>query len=101
MLKNKKLSTTHEILEDKKICSYCGKECKKESEFEGRHETDYFSCDCEGAKLELELAKTTWETNLRLQDLMREGDKILNKRRYKDDLRKAKKALKNKYSIED
>jgi hypothetical protein len=32
---------------------------------------------------------------------MREGDKILNKRRYKDDLRKAKKALKNKYSIED
>ena len=101
MLNNKKLNTTHEILEGKRICSYCGKECKKESEFEGRYENDYFSCDCEGARLEIELAKTTWETELRLQDLMLEGDKILNKRRYKDDLRKAKKALKNKYSIED
>ena len=89
------VQTKHEEIFSEKICSYCGKTCRHEYEIEDYERYDYYFCDCEGAKTEIEIQRL----RSKLQEFLKNGDKILNPRRYKAEAEKNLRDLKKKYRI--
>lgn len=85
-------NTETEIIELSRYCIYCGKKAKTDFEFDDRIKYDYYFCDCEGAKLDIEKQKIDESLN----EMIDKTKKILNELKYKRDVR----VLKRKYNIE-
>lgn len=75
-----------------RYCVYCGEIAKEKIDFDEYYKYTYYFCNCEGAKLEIEKQKI----EDKLKEYEKIGNKKLNKLKYEEEL----KWLKYKYQIE-